>query len=558
MKRIKTLVLLQLKDKIDFSNFTNKKTRIRSIVFAILKFALITAIAFVLMFFSCLEIIHIFTPYESPRALILVMTVLLLLSLGSCTFDLMKNLYFSEDNRVLITLPVNSNLIFISKIIVFEIYELKKSLSFLVPITLGCLLFLVSKGVASVGIIIWFWLPMLFIVTMPVVVGAILSIPLMYIYRFLKKYTFLQIILFMVLLCGGIVGIVYLINLIPENINLMHQWSPISNFIGEFLLEVETNLVPFRFLIEMLIGQKSGVSYHFTWITLLKTLIGISFTIVVLLLGYITSRPLFFKMMAKNFETNKSDTKDVKNRHLSKYWTFINKEFKINIRTIEISINYLFVYIAVPLMILLLNALYKAMDTRELGDWLIYTFNILIICLPMLASNALVATYYSREGRAAYLKKTKPIYALYPLLVKILFNMILSIPSVFVSCFIFGNSVGFNPVATLLIGFAVLLLHFGHMIWSAMLDIMNPQNEQYATTGVTVDNPNENFSTILAFIIAFLYAVISYKLFSEVNLYHMGMYAVGIRMLLISGAFCGGILLLFIKRIKAYYYEIQG
>jgi len=36
------------------------------------------------------------------------------------------------------------------------------------------------------------------------------------------------------------------------------------------------------------------------------------------------------------------------------------------------------------------------------------------------------------------------------------------------------------------------------------------------------------------------------------------MFAVGIRLMIVSGIFFGGILMLFIKRIKAYYYEIQG
>ena len=50
------------------------------------------------------------------------------------------------------------------------------------------------------------------------------------------------------------------------------------------------------------------------------------------------------------------------------------------------------------------------MDTREVGNLLIYTFNVLLICLPLLSSNALVATYYSREGRTGYMKKSKPIF----------------------------------------------------------------------------------------------------------------------------------------------------
>ena len=68
--------------------------------------------------------------------MVLILTISLGLSLISCTFELTNNLYFSEDNRVLITLPVDTNKIFVSKIIVFYLYELKKSLNFLMPLTL--------------------------------------------------------------------------------------------------------------------------------------------------------------------------------------------------------------------------------------------------------------------------------------------------------------------------------------------------------------------------------------------------------------------------------------
>lgn len=218
------------------------------------------------------------------------------------------------------------------------------------------------------------------------------------------------------------------------------------------------------------------------------------------------------------------------------------------------------VYIIVPILILFLNAMYKAMDTRQLGDLLIYTFNILLICLPLLASNALVATYYSREGRAGYMKKTKPIYAAYPLFTKLVFNVIFSIPTVFVTCAIFGSSVSFSIGEIVILGFAILFLHLGHMIYSANLDIMNPQNEQYATTGGIIDNPNENKSTILAFILSAAYAIIAYKLLSEASLgSEVGSVMLGLlKLMVISIAFFGSTLLMFIKRIKAFYYEIQG
>jgi hypothetical protein len=360
-------------------------------------------------------------------------------------------------------------------------------------------------------------LPMLFILMLPVLLGALLSIPVMFIYRFFKKYQIAFVIFVVLVGSATIYGIVSLINMIPENIDLMNQWPSIRTWIKNFLLSVENNLFVMRNLVSSIIGERitNDSSAVISYITLFKFVIIVLGDFIILFLVYCLSRPLFFNMMSKNFENNTKVGKQGRNVRHNKNITFINKELKINLRTISISVNYLLIYIALPIMILLLNALYDAMDTKYIGDILIITFNVLVICLPLLACNALVATYYSREGRAGYMKKVKPIYALYPLLSKLFFNVIFSIPAVFVTVFIFGNSVDFNFKLSLCLSLAVLFLHLGHMLWSATFDIMNPQNEQYATTGGQIDNPNESKSTLFAFILSFGYALIAFMLFNE-------------------------------------------
>ena len=151
------------------------------------------------------------------------------------------------------------------------------------------------------------------------------------------------------------------------------------------------------------------------------------------------------------------------------------------------------------------------------------------------------------------MKKTKPIYALYPLMTKIFFNAILSIPSLCVSVFVFGKYVNFTMIQILLLSLTMLVIHYGHMIYSATLDVMNPQNEQYATTGINIDNPNENKSTMWAFIISFLFALIAYKLLSESVLGSATQdLTFGILKLLFIGAvYFVSMIMLFIKRIKA-------
>jgi hypothetical protein len=68
--------------------------------------------------------------------------------------------------------------------------------------------------------------------------------------------------------------------------------------------------------------------------------------------------------------------------------------------------------------------------------------------------------------------------------------------------------VEFSALNIALLAISCIALNAGHMIWSASLDLMNPQNETYATSGEMDDNPNERGSTVIAFIVS---ALIVYK-----------------------------------------------
>lgn len=558
LRQLKTLVAMQLRDKIDFSWLKDKKKTLRKIIFGICSFAIVFVVTYLLLFFA--NKLSIFKYYQAPTIVVLVVTISLFLSLVSCTFELMKTLYFAEDNKVLITLPVNTNSLFISKIIVYYIYELKKSLSFLVPIAMGCALLLIMQQACSIFIYLWMWIPLLFIIAIPVLFGALLSIPTMYVYRLLKRVPVLKVISFIIVLVLVLSGVVYLINLLPTEINLIGRFDKISIAISDFLFAFEDKLSLITKMTYILIGEipsYGSISYKLTGMTFIKLGILVGVCVVSFILVYFISRPIFFGMMAKNFEINKSNGNVKTNHSHTKYGTFVNKEFVINLRTINISVNYLMTYIIIPILVLFINKIYMAMNLSSLGHTLVNTFNMLIIILPLLASNALVATYYSSEGRAGYMKKTKPVFIVYPLLIKLLFNVIFSIPTVFITVSIFGGLTKMNVLNIIILGFAILFIHVGHMIYSATLDIMNPQNEQYATTGTIINNPNETKSTILAFTISIVVALISFLLFTEDSKYGHT-YLASIKILGISICYLLAMIYMFIQRVKAYYYEIQG
>lgn len=556
MKNLKTLILMQIRDKIDLPS--NRKELLRLLFINIIKFLVVAVIVYLI--FYLLTFAGVFTYDETVDLLVIVVTATMILSILSCTFGLMKSLYFADDNKVLITLPVKPNLIFISKIIVFYLYEIKKNLMILIPIFLSGALMMITRHLLNPLVLLWMILPMIFILAVPVLIGSLLSIPLMYIYKFLKRHQVLEVILTFIAVVLAVVLIVYLIGLIPPSIDLNNQWPFIKGAIKNFISILRTRVAFFSQMVNVMFGEYRNLEYRLVGMTFVKFAILVGSCIILFVLAYFISRPLFFKMMASNFETNKGNVKIKQNVRRSKYFTFINKEFTINIRSIDISLNYLIVYIAVPILIMFLNAMYRVMDTRKLGDLLVYSFNVLLICLPLLASNALVATYYSKEGRAGYLKRTKPIYALYPLFTKLFFNILFSIPTVFITVSVFGIYVGLKGLVVLIFGFAVLFLHLGHMIYSAMLDIMNPQNEQYATVGTTFDNPNENKSTLLAFILSAIFALIAYKFLSESAIGGADSSLVPgmLKLMIVAGIYLFSNVLLFVKRVRAFYYELQG
>ena len=129
---LKTLTMMQLKEKIDLSYVGNFRKTLFKIVYFLLEFAAVTAICFLLFYFA--KIFGIFSLVNDvPVSVVtVVFTVMLLLSTVFSTVSLVKALYFSRDNLVLLTFPARPSLIFLSKIAVYYIYEIRKNILFLI------------------------------------------------------------------------------------------------------------------------------------------------------------------------------------------------------------------------------------------------------------------------------------------------------------------------------------------------------------------------------------------------------------------------------------------
>ena len=561
MKQLFKLTLLQLRDKIDFSWVKSIKTLIRTIIFGILKFAVVVAIAFAVLYLlvyvdfinKTICILPLFTIF---------LALMVFLNLLSATYNLMKSLYFADDNKVLITLPITPNKLFVSKLLVYFFFELKKSLGLLVPAIIGFLLFEVNsyKSVEITNItFLWMIVPTLLLILMQVLVAALLSIPFLYIYQFFKKTPILDLIGIIIAVGVGLFVVIRLISLIPANIDLNIQWPFFVNKFETFIRGFDKYAYPINFYSRVYFGEiapSGSIHYVLTGATFIKALICLGAIVVLGLIAFFLIKPFYFKMMNKTFEFDKNpNLVQKKNIKHKRYVTYANKEFKLSFRDFDISGSYIAVYIIVPILLFFMDRVISAFSTSLRGDNIAIAVNLLLTVLPLLASNSTIATLYSKEGRTAYITKTNPVNPFIPLVSKLLFNLIFSVPSIVGCAVIFADFSGLGVWIAISFALSVLLLQYAHIFFSAAQDIMNPQNEVYATTGSNFNNPNETTSTVVAFVVSFILAGFFYLILNESYKLTGSYTSAFIRLLLVSMFLFAGCLFLFIKKIQAFYFE---
>lgn len=545
MKHLKALVMMQLKDKLDFSFLSSRQRTISKIVFTVLKFAIVTVVSYVV--FMLLPMLLFSSGRVSPNLMVFIFGLIFLLSTISCVIGLMKNLYFADDNKVLITFPVNANMIFVSKLIIYYLFELKRSLFLTIPIFLGYEIFSKMIGFHT----LWLFLAFIFISALPVLIGAVLSIPAMYIYRFFKKVPVVKLLTYAAVAAVAVFVAISVISLIPDQINLVQQRGAIERAVNQALVWCKDNVYPVNLIVSMLVGYPiTGLEYTIFHLEVLKYFsIMIGIIAILGVLAFFISRPIFFGMMSKSFEFEKKlINKNNPNKKRGIVATFFKTELSSLLRS-GITATFIVMYLAVPVLIFLLNKVYAAMDTDTEGKYMTYSFNLLIMILPLMASNAVIATLYSRDGRVSYLRKTFPMTPLVPLVIKIIPMLVCSAISIIASVIVFSRFVALSPIQIVLLGIGLVGMQWGHVFWCAMLDLMNPQNESYATTGNVDDNPNETSATVIAFIASAVFAFFSYVLIPE------GVMTACIKLCLIGLAFMLALIYMFVSKVKVYFYE---
>lgn len=550
MKKLITLVKMQLKEKLNFKRRSLKGTSIFNIAVSILgivlKFALVTALCAAVLMASNILGLFSLTNTVPATVISIVFSAMLLMSIFSCTVGLTRSMYFSSDNAVLLTLPCRPIEVYLSKLIIFFFFELKRNMSFMVP------LFIAYFIVHGHSFIFYPWMLFCFLLVslFTVAVGALLSIPAMWISTFFRQYRYLQIASIATLVVAAVSALFFAISLIPENIDILGTWGTTYWQIQDFLNAYAAKFPALYSITLLMLGETKNLITTLpplpTFIRFI-TLFGI--TAVLLILGVLIVRPIFYKMASKPFEYLKKWVMPKANISIKREVSPTVNEFRMTLKNSSRMFSNVGILIAIPIMIYLLNKIFLAMNTRELGDQLVVTFNLLIILLVILNANTYASSIFSRDGRSAYLIKVQPTHPMLLILAKLIPNTVFGLLSLIATTAILLMTARLGVGETIVIMVGVTFIYLAHLLYCAETDIMNPQSEIYASTGTHEGNPNETRATVSAFIISFLVSAVMLLLLIEGNgNVHLKMMLVSLFALLYR-------VYMFFRKVKLYYKE---
>ena len=544
-----TLVKMQLKEKMDLSYLRSTRRLIFKVVWFIIEFAAITAILAVVFYF--IKLLRLFSLVENiPVSVISILfSLMLLLSVVTDTVGLMKSLYFSKDNTVLLTFPATPSLVFLSKLATYYVYELRKSFMFTIPMFIA---FGIIKGYT---LLYYPWLILMFVLisTVPVLIAALLSIPSMFLYVFLNRVKWLQYVLYTLAGALGIGALWLLLGLIPDDINFIETWGETYWQIQDFLNSYTENFVPLYKFTELIVGKTLGLNnviFHSE--TFIDLLVLLAVDIGALALCFICSKPLFCRMAATPFEFKKNNSiKEKKNRKRTPFLSAVKKEWISGMRSNSfIKLGGILVVI-MPMAIYLLNKIYSAMNTSFFGTQMTVCFNVMIMLLIMTMTNIDLASVYSRDGSSSYLNKVQPAPFALLLFSKLFFPLVIGLIGTVFTTYIFAASYDLQPLDEIMVGVTVYSIYAAHLFSSAESDIMNPQHEQYATFSEQSNNPNESGSAILSVLLSVVVFILALLLSSK------SPSGVWLRIGLVSLAIAVFKVVTYLAKIKAFYREKQ-
>lgn len=536
LRRLKYLVLLQAGEKFrGIKRRPEKKTVLKGFLKAVAAVA-VTAVLWLVL--NLLKTDYSFTFDKELFTAVIFLTQII--SIVTCVGSMMSVLYNSKENMILMAFPCNYNEIFVSKIIVFTMEEMKKSCFFLLP-------FLLSYGlVGEVGAAYWGGLvpTWIFLTVFPVLLSAILSIPFIFLKKFLENHSIVMTVLFLGLLSGIFVLVVRILSKVPTPLRLVAFYRNFLNAFRAILVTINRFSLFYAFIGNAMFGVK-------VWLFLP---LDAAIFVATFALCFFVAMPFYFRASSSSAEYSKSSKHGVRKHRVNNlFLTFFRKEVKLMFRSSQSMSSAISIVLIFPILSYILNVIVAAIRTNLYGDYMTIAFNLMITLSLLGTYNANCASAISSEGSEFAVLKAAPSNTKLSTWAKLALTMSVDLIAVMAMCVVVSLTTTLSVKDICLMFVVIVPISLGNILWSFQIDVTNPKVNDYAVKGdAVVDNPNVAKSLLCSFLISTLTGVVTLLLL--IDDYKSGW----IRVLAAAVAYFAIRLYLYSGYLKVYFDDIQG
>ena len=170
------------------------------------------------------------------------------------------------------------------------------------------------------------------------------------------------------------------------------------------------------------------------------------------------------------------------------------------------------VVITTPLMVYFSSEIASSIGVSLIGEGVLPGIVVLVLIMFLSMGTSFAATSITREGDNFFHTKTIPVSYTRQVTIKFLLYLIVSIPSIFISCLVLAIAGFLSYPAALLIALAVSLIIIGNIAAAIFIDIKKPQFIYLEGNEVTTSTKNINSSISIGFIIAVVMGILSIAL----------------------------------------------
>ena len=418
--------------------------------------------------------------------------------------SVIKNLFRSGDNELLMRFPVTPVAVFASKISVFILYQVIFTLVVELPV------FIIFGLTTGQGWSYYALLPvvLIFCIVVPLSIANLLAIPVMQISARTKNMFTLSLLVSVIMVA---VGFALYMNVIQSVVNYMKE-EAMGFFSKETMVivaEAAKYIYPSNWFAYMLIGEwRVGASLLSL---LVVSLFGAS--------AYLLNKKLYLSTILRDIEgSGATFTIVTKNRVRSPTWTTFRREYLDIFRSSNYSFQYLCMAVAAPVMVYSCNKLAASMGENSIGAIIVPALALMVMLIFCAIILSFAASSVSREGDNFYLTKIAPISYRTQVLIKIALYMTVSTASILVTAVLIFVSKQVNAAYAFSAAGIAFLVSIAVTAFAVRLDTTRPQFAVGGDGELSVGN----VSTFVTLFVGFAISV-AYGMFGMVGIFLWGL-----------------------------------